>query len=414
MQERDDQDKFNVFIARQPIFDSQKKLYGYELLFRTGTSNGFPDIDGDIATTSLLSSTFFTIGIEKMAAGKLAFINFTEELIVRRIPQLFPNERLVVELLEDVNPVSEVMASCRELKEGGYLFALDDFVYAPQFDELLTLADIVKIDFRLTPMNTIKEAVSKLKPFSCRLLAEKVETYQEFEQALALGFDYFQGYFFAKPEVLQNRELSPSQLTTLQLLGEMSRPDWEFDIQVLEKYVAQDISITYKLLNYINSAHFGRLQPISSIAQAISFLGEQSFRMFVSLIATSQLAKNKPEELFKSAITRAKLLELVGSECGRDSGEMFLLGLFSLLDAMLDRNLAAILGKMPLSPGINSALCEKSGELYPYLRLVETFEQGNWVKFQLTLKKIGLGEEKMNDFYQEAISWSNAFAASEK
>ena len=399
----------NVFVARQPIFDRRKKLYAYELLFRTGTTNGFPDIDGTTATTSLLSSTFFTVGIDKIAAGKLAFINFTEELIAKGIPQLFPPEKLMVEILEDVEPGSAVVNACRLLKEKGYSLALDDFVYSRQFDELLHLSDIIKIDFRLTSPEKIKEMVGTLKQFDCQLLAEKIETYEEFEAALALGFEYFQGYFFAKPEVLQNRDLSTSQLTMLQLLSEINSADSEFDVEALEKLVSQDISITYKLLKYINSSHFSRIKTISSVAQAISYLGERGFRMFVSLIATSMLAENKPGELVRASIIRARLLELIAIECRQDSNEMFLLGLFSFIDAMLDQPLATILKKMPLSANINTALSEKSGDLYPFLRLVEAYEQGNWVPFRFALKKIGLNEEKMTDFYLEAIAWADSF-----
>lgn len=399
----------NVFVARQPIFDRQKKLYAYELLFRTGTTNGFPDIDGTTATTSLLSSTFFTVGIDKITAGRLAFINFTEDLIAKGVPHLFPADKLMVEILEDVEPGSAVVEACRQLKAQDYNLALDDFVYSRKFDELLQLSDIIKIDFRLTPLAKIEEMVATLREFNCQLLAEKVETYEEFDKALELGFDYFQGYFFAKPEVLQNKDLSTSQLTMLQLLAKINSADQEFDVDALEKLVTQDISITYKLLKYINSAHFSRLKNISSIAQAISYLGERGFKMFVSLIATSMLAENKPGELVRASIIRARLLELIGGECGRDGNEMFLLGLFSLIDAMLDQNIQTILSRMPLAAGINAALSEKSGDLYPFLRLVETYEQGNWIPFRFALKKTGLSEERMVDFYTEAIAWADSF-----
>lgn len=399
----------NVFVARQPIFDHHKKLYAYELLFRTGATNGFPNIDGTTATTSLLSSTFFTVGIDKITHGRLAFINFTEDLIAKGIPELFPPDKLMVEILEDVTPGPAVVTACRQLKEKGYSLALDDFVYSRQFDELLAMSDIIKIDFRLTPIAQVGEMIETLRGFNCLLLAEKVETYEEFEKAIGLGFDYFQGYFFSKPEVLQNRDLSASQLTMLQLLAEINSADREFDVDALERLVGQDISITYKLLKYINSAHFSRIKAISSVAQAISYLGEKGFRMFVSLIATSMLADNKPGELVRASIIRARFLELLGIECGRDGNEMFLLGLFSLIDAMLDQPIQTILGKMPLSSGINEALIDKSGQLYPLYRLVETYEQGNWVPFRFALKKVGLSEERITDFYLEAIAWADSF-----
>ena len=397
----------DVFVARQPIFNTQKKIYAYELLFRTGVTNGFPDVEGNIATTSLLSSSFFTVGIEKIAAGKLAFINFTEDLLLKGTPELFPQEKLMIEVLEDVDPSSDIIQKCREFKEKGFELALDDFVYSKKFDELLGLSNIIKVDFRLTPLDVIETMVASLKGHDCKLLAEKVETYEEFEKAISLGFEYFQGYFFAKPEVLQNKDLSASQLTMMRLISNINNA--EFDVAALEKLVIQDVSVSYKLLNYINSAHFSRVQPISSIRQAISFLGEKQFKMFVSLVATSKLASGKPTELIRLSIIRARFLEQVGTALKMDSNEMFLLGLFSLIDAMLDQKMGTILKKLPLSDNINAALRDRSGDLFYYLRLVETYESGNWVAFRYAQKHTGLDSKTIVEFYMDAITWANSF-----
>ena len=396
----------DVFVARQPIFNRNKKLYAYELLFRTGMSNKFPDIDEDIATTSLLSSSFFTVGIDKVAAGKIAFINFTEELIAKGTPQLFSSAKMMVEILENVAPSAEIIASCKVLKKEGYEIALDDFVYAKKYDELLHLSDIIKIDFRLTSEEKIVEMVHSLKKYNCKLLAEKVETYEEFGKAMELGFDYFQGYFFSKPEILQNKDLSASQVTLIRLISQINGA--EFDVSSLGKLISQDVSITYKLLAYINSAYFGRLQPISSITQAISYLGEKGFKLFASLIITSKLAKDKPDALVKMATIRARFLELVGNELKIDSSQMFLLGLFSLIDAMLDRNMEEILKQLPLSDKIIAALADRAGELFIYIRLIETYETGNWIAFRYAQKRSGVENQKLFDFYLEAIAWADA------
>jgi EAL and modified HD-GYP domain-containing signal transduction protein len=396
----------DVFVARQPIFDRNKKIYAYELLFRTGLSNKFPDIDGDIATTSLLSSSFFTVGIDKVAAGKIAFINFTEELIAKGTPQLFSSGKMMVEILEDVDPSAEIIASCKELKKAGYELALDDFVYARKFEELLYLSDIIKIDFRFTSEEKIVEMAHSLKKYNCKLLAEKVETYEEFEKAMELGFDYFQGYFFSKPEILKNKDLSASQVTLMRLISKINAS--EFDVSSLGELISQDISITYKLLTYINSAYFGRLQPISSITQAISYLGEKGFKLFVSLIITSKLAKDKPDALVKMAIVRARFLELVADELKIDSSEMFLLGLFSLIDAMLDRDMEEILKQLSLTKKVYDALTDRTGELFIYIRLIETYETGNWIAFRYAQKRSGVENQKLFDFYLEAIAWADA------
>lgn len=396
----------DVFVARQPIFNKNKKIYAYELLFRTGLSNSFPDIDGEIATTSLLSSSFFTVGIDKVAAGKIAFINFTEEQIAKGTPQLFSSRKMMVEILENVDPSDEIIASCNVLKKEVCGLALDDFVYAKKFEELLYLSDIIKIDFRLTSQEKIVEMTHSLKKYNCKLLAEKVETYEEFEKAMELGFDYFQGYFFSKPEILQNKDLSASQVTLIRLISQINGA--EFDVSSLGELISQDVSITFKLLSYINSAHFGRLQPISSITQAISYLGEKSFKLFASLIITSKLAKDKPDALVKMATIRARFLELVGNELKMDSSEMFLLGLFSLIDAMLDRNMEDILKQLPLTERINVALADRAGELFIYIRLIETYETGNWIAFRYAQKKSGVENQKLIDFYLEAIAWADA------
>lgn len=397
----------DVFVARQPIYDREKRIKAYELLFRTGGSDVFPDIDGETATSSLLSSSFFTVGIDKVGAGKLVFINFTEDLIQKGIPQLFPSDKMIVEILENVRPSPQIVASCQELKNKGYELALDDFVYSEKFHELLELSDIIKIDFRLTPIETIEGLLDTLRQYDCRLLAEKVETYEEFNKAVDLGFDYFQGYFFSKPEVLKNTDLSGSQMSMMQLIFQVNST--EFDVEALEKLVAQDVSITYKLLNYINSAHFARIQPISSIRQAISFLGEKGFKLFVTLIATSKLGESKPDELVRISIVRARFLELIGIELKRDSSELFLLGLFISIDAMLDQRIENIMKKMPLSDNISSALVEQRGDLFQFIRLIETYEKGNWVGFRLAQKKMGINDGLITSFYLEALTWADSF-----
>jgi len=397
----------DVFVARQPIFDRKKKIYAYELLFRSGEENFFPDIDGDLATTSLLSSSFFTIGIDKIVAGKPAFINFTEELITKGTPHLFPSAKVRVEILETVVPSIEILASCNLLKDKGYGLVLDDFVYSKQLEELLHLSDIIKIDFRTTPLEKIEQMIPALSTFNCKLLAEKVETYAEFTKAKELGFHYFQGYFFSKPEILQSKELSASQMTLIRLLSQIHATD--FDVSALSDLVSHDVAITYKLLNYLNSAYFSRLQPISSINQAISYLGESGFRLFVSLIATSLLAENKPDALIKMAIVRARFLQLIGLEMGEDGSELFLLGLFSLIDAMLDRDMTEIVNQLPLTEKVKIALIRRSGDLFLPIRLIETYETGNWIAFRYAQKRLGVGDKKILDFYLEALAWAESF-----
>ncbi len=395
----------DVFVARQPIFDQDLKIYAYELLFRTGMSNAFPGVDGDEATSSLLSSSFFTVGIEQIASGHKAFINFTEDMLVSGVPAMFPPECVVVEVLEDVQPNDAVIGACRDLAAKGYILALDDFVYADNLTPLIELAQIIKVDFRLTPLEEIKEMVVTLRQYPCKLLAEKIETYEEFTLAKDMGFVYFQGYFFSKPEVLKNKDIPTSQLALLQLIVEVNRA--EFEVPDIEKLVNQDISISFKLLKYLNSAYYSLPQPITSIRQAIAFLGERGTRLFVSLIATSKLSEQKPDELIRTSCIRARFLESVSREKNLDSSDFFMLGLFSLLDAILDASMETLMQQLPLSPAITEALAYKKGEFFPYLQLIEFDGACEWDKLDAAMEQLNFDELKIMDFYLDAVLWAD-------
>ena len=397
----------DVFVARQSILDRKKKLFSYELLFRTGMDNAFPNLDGDTATSSLLSSSFFSSGIDKISGGRKSFINFTEALILQGTPAMFPREKIMVEILENIKPSEEVIKACRELKNKGYTLALDDFEYTAEYRPLLDLVDVVKIDFRLTPLEKIKEMLPQLKKYKCKLLAEKIETYDEFNKASELGFSYFQGYFFSKPEILKNRDIPPGKLTVLELINTVHKS--EFDVTKLEKLISRDVAVSYKLLKYLNSAYYSRLSPLKSIRQAIAYLGEQGVKMFVSLIATSQLADDKPNELIRLAIIRAKFLELLGKELRLDSGELFLMGLFSLIDAMLDNPMDYLVSQLPLSESVRKALVFKSGDLYPYLQLAELFETADWQLLKFLQNTIQVENERISLFYLDAIHFAEQY-----
>jgi len=394
-------------VARQPIFTKKKKLFAYELLFRTGLDNSFPDMDGDIATSRLLSSAFFSYGIDKISGGKLSFINFTEPLLIQGTPAMFPQEKIVVEILENICPSEEIVSACKELKEKGYRLALDDFEYSDDFLPLLPHIDLIKIDFQSTSVQRIKTIIEELKSFPCKLLAEKIETHAEFDQALALGFTYFQGYFFARPEVIKNKDISPGELTVMHLITQVHQMD--FDVEALENLINQDVAVSYKLLKYLNSAYFSRLSPLRSIRQAVAFLGERGVRLFVSLIATSQLAENKPEELVRLSIIRARFLEQLGSRLGLDSGEMFMLGLFSFIDAILDNSMEYLVNQLPLSSDVCNALIHRTGILAPYLNLLESFERGEWQHFSVIQADLDIGDETISQIYSDALEMADSY-----
>jgi EAL and modified HD-GYP domain-containing signal transduction protein len=399
-----------VYVARQPIFKRNRKIYGYELLFRGGITNAFPGIDGDTATSKLLSNTFFTMGMERVSAGKKAFINFTQDLLVRKYPLMFPKETVTVEVLENVVPDLEVIEACSEIAEKGYEIALDDFIYEEALEPLIKLSRVIKIDFLITPMDEIAEYVEKLSPYHVKFLAEKVETHEVFQQAFDMGFSYFQGYFFSKPQILQSRDVAPSKINLLQLMVETNKEDMEFED--LEKIIIRDVSISYKLLRYINSAYFRRLREISSIKQAIVLLGQEGIRSFISLIIMAKLASKKPVELLRSSIIRARMCEMLGkgSRSPADTSELFTLGLFSLLDAILDQEMEKLMEKLPLSEPIKKALINHEGPLTPFLDLVKSYETGEWESLSEAVSKVGIAEEKVPEYYLDAIGWADSVA----
>jgi EAL and modified HD-GYP domain-containing signal transduction protein len=397
----------DTFVARQPILNRHRRLFGYELLFRDGISNSFPVMDGGVATSNLLSSSFFTVGIDHITNGHRAFINFTEEMLIKGIPSMFPASAIVVEILEDVAPTADVIWACQNLVNKGYMLALDDFVYDQKYVPLLEIAKIVKIDFAQTSLEQIGEMVEIAKKYQCKLLAEKIETYEEYELANTMGFVYFQGYFFARPEVLKNKEISSSQMVYMQLILEINRA--EFKVDNLENLIKQDVAISYKLIKYLNSAYYSRLQPIASLRQAIAFLGEQGTRLFVSVIATSKLSENKPDEIIRISCIRARFLELLGAETKQEPGVLFLLGLFSLLDAMLDANMDYLMQHLPVTPEIAQALVHQTGPLYPYLYLIQMYEVGKWSELDAAIQGLHLDSSKILASYLDAVRWAGFF-----
>ncbi|MCD6280245.1 MAG: HDOD domain-containing protein [Deltaproteobacteria bacterium] len=400
----------NVYVARQPIFDSRKKILGYELLFREDMKNIFPGIDGNVATSKLLSNTFFNIGLTRITGRKKAFINFTYDLLIKKVPLLFDNKTTVVEILEDVETDSNILSACKEIAEKNYTIALDDFVYKKDLEELMHLSHIIKIDFRATSREEIREFIKLSLPYKVSLLAEKVENYDEFNIAKDMGFSYFQGYFFSKPEIIKAKEIPSLKVNFLQIMSEANRRDLSFTR--LEKYISHDVGISYKLLRYINSPYFRRIEKISSIKQAIVMLGENGIRQFLSLIALSELVSNKPQELLRNSVIRAKFCELLGDRnpSGLDKSELFTLGLFSLIDAILDDSMENVMSRLPLSENIKNALLKGEGRLADFLKLVISYETGDWDNVSALSSHLGVNEEKLPLHYLEAIIWADAIS----
>ena len=397
----------DVYIARQPIFTKNKRVYAYELLFRQSMGQNLGQVSGDRATTSVLSSAFLTEGIEKISGGRPCFINFTEELLGRDVAGFFAKTKIVIEILEDVEPSKKVIEACRTLSERGYLIALDDFVYTRKLEPLIELADIIKVDFRLSTMDEIERMLYRMSHHQLKFLAEKIETYKEFDKALKMGFSYFQGYFFSRPETMRIREVASSRVNLINLLAEVNRKKTTVDR--LDNIISMDLGITYKLLRYINSAYYHLLHEVTSVRQAIIYLGAREIRRFVTLVIISELASDKPDELVCLSIIRGRFCELLAksAQSAADQSDLFLLGLFSLLDALLDTPMKEIMDSLPLSESVKEALVGGKGILFPYLQLVIAYERGDHFTCGKILPDFHLTGAEMTKHYLAAVEFAD-------
>lgn len=400
----------DIYVARQPIFRRNKSRMGYELLFRDGLTNAFPDIDGSEATSRVLSTGFFSMGIQNVVGNGSAFVNFTRETLVRRVPMMFPKEQLVVEILEDIEPDQAIVEACSELAEKGYIIALDDFLYRPELARLIGIAGIVKFDLSATPLDTLKPVLKRLSSYRVELLAEKVETHEEFQNALDLGFKYFQGYFFSRPEILKGRDISSPQMYLLEIMAEANRNDMDF--KRLERIIERDVGVSYKLLRYINSAYFRPIAEITSIKQAVVMMGEKGIRRFLSLIAMASLASGKPDELIRESIVRARFCESLAGlgTMKTDLSKFFTLGLFSLIDAIMDETMETLMSKLPLSEEIKDALVLGKGVLGEYLRLLESYQKGSWAEVSEICRRIALPENRLPECFLDSVAWAESLA----
>ncbi len=369
----------DIYIGRQPILSKSKKTFAYELLFRDSLENSFPGIDGDIGTSRLLSNTFFSMGINEITGNKPGFINFTRELLLNKTPLLFPKESIVIEILEDIEPDRNVVAAIQEFRKKGYKIALDDFIFDKKYKPLIKLSHIIKFDLMATPLPTITALVKALKSQSdITLLAEKVETYEEYSLAKEMGFTLFQGYFFSKPEVISQTDLSANKMTLLNLISETGKSRLDFDR--LSDIIKSDISISYKLMKFINSPYYRRSNEISTVRDAVSFLGEDTVKQFVRVLAAAGLSDNKPDELMRLSIVRARMCELMGKyiETAFSSEELFTMGLFSTIDAMLDKDMDSVLKEISFSGKVKDALLGKDQNFTGLLNACICFENGTW------------------------------------
>lgn len=397
----------DVYLARQPVFDKNLNAIAYELLFRSGVMESAVFDDPNKASTQVLVNAFSEIGLEKVTGGKTALINIPQGMLVAGGLPIGLQKLLILELLEDVVVDDQVLKMVKSLIEIGYKIALDDFEYTDAWKPLIPLASYIKLDVMALGLEGTKQELEKIQAcdtFTGKLVAEKIETHEEFEQYKALGFDYFQGYFLCRPHVMRGVAVPASHNVITSLLSELS--DEEFDVDKVAKILSQDPRLSYKLLRVVNSAAFGLSRSVKTVNETIIMLGAYELRRWVSMLAFSNI-DNKPHELMVTALVRAKMCELLAQALNRQHpGSYFTCGLLSMLDALLDKPLEDLVAQMPLSPELELALLNQSGDLGEVLKLVALYDGGEVDKL-IKITLCGINLDTLREAYFQSLEWAN-------
>lgn len=396
------------FIARQPILDSRRIVIGYELLFRSGWENCFRGEANDAARQTL--DNCLIIGIESLTNDGLAFVNCTRETLVSRLVTLLPSATTVLEILETVEPDGELVEACRALHRMGYVFALDDFVPRPEMAPLIELASFIKVDFRLSDARMRQQIHELTRGSGAALLAEKVEDQEEFNVAFSEGYKYFQGYFFCRPKIIANREIPSNRINYLRLLTELTRTP--LNLREVTRLVRAENSLCYRLLRLANSALMGTRTDVTSVRGALMLVGEDRFRTLVTVAISSALGQDQPPALISLCLERARFCERVAPLIGENPTEQYMLGLLSLLDAILQHPMELLVKSLPLRKEAKAALLGDANPVAVPLCLIRSFESGAWGPCAGAAKNLGVSEDALATIYTESIQWAAEALAS--
>ncbi len=392
----------HLFIARQPIYNRDKLVMGYELLYRNSLLNEAIIQDADQASCETILNSFMHIGIDNIAGSALAFVNLPREFLINENLTPMFNEQTILEILEDIEPDEDVINGIKRLKAKGYRIALDDFVFKEKLIPFVELADFIKIDILALTTEEVEEQLTLLKPYKVQFIAEKIETHELHQFCYELGFDYFQGYFYCYPEMLKKKSIPSNKLVILNLIQSLQKPDIES--HDLEKILVQDITLSYKLLRYINSATFGLRREVDSIKDAIILLGINNLKNWVSLIMMSKIVESKPTELIVTGMIRGKMCELLAEKHHPEiKHQMFVIGLFSVLDALMDQPLIDLLDSVILSTDIKLALLDFAGNQGKIYNYVLQYEKSNWNE----LYNSDINAAELIQSYLASVNWAD-------
>ena len=389
-----------VFVGRQPIFDGQNNIYGYEVLFRSSEANVARISNESMATSQVLVTTLIDMDVERILHDKIGFVNLGRNFLVDGLAHALPPEKVVIEVLEDIEPDQEVCDALSKLRDGGYSIALDDYVGAPNQVALLDWADIVKVDVPGVGTADLEGVMIALRGHNVRLLAEKVETQAEYRALKAMGFDYFQGYYLAKPEVIRGRRIAAKKMDSIRLLAQLS--DANVTFSELADSITRDAGLSFRMLRLLNSPFYGMRHKVESIHECLVMLGLDQVRRWVSMVVMASMS-DKPPALVTLGLVRAKVAEGLAAATGKvDERKAFTVGLFSILDAMVDRPLAEVLQSAPLADDLTAALLDRFGPLGNILTAVLAHERGEWA----SIDDLGVDAQTLNRIYFEAVEWA--------
>lgn len=399
----------DVHVARQPIFDQHRRIYGYELLYRKSTRNCYEGTDDDEATISLINDTFLVFGFNELVDRTSGFINFSQNLLQSDLIYVLPKEQVVIEILERVNPTEDVVAACRMLKSRGYILALDDFVLGDNIDSylpLIELADIIKIEFSTVHDDGVQELMARLIP-RVTFLAEKVETEEEYQLARKLGFQLFQGYFFSRPIMANAKEIGSLNVNLLRILEELNKP--EVSYRDITDVIQRDVGLSYKVLRMANSLYFGTRNPVTSIQQALVRLGTQEISRWVLLMLLRGVQRAENAELVKTSIVRGKMLSLIARELGTvNESDYFVAGIFSSLDVLLNNTMENSLAGLAVSDDVRDALLGVDNRLRRCLDTLLTFERASWDEWDRHGELRCISCKRFMTLYVDSLRWQQA------
>ena len=403
----------DIYLGRQSILDREQNLHAFELLFRSSQTNRADVKDGVTATATVIDYALNELGLETVLGNYRGFINVDAWMLMSDMIELLPRRQIVLELLETVEPTEAVVQRCRQLRAAGFRLALDDFVsYDERFRPLIELSEIVKVDIQQLDDKALWSVATRLSGLGVRvrMLAEKVDSPEQFKRCLDLGFELFQGYYFAKPQIITGKKLSNSESLLMRLLGLLLA---DADSSEIEQVFKMDPGLTVNMLRLVNSVATGTGRKVTSLASALIVLGRRQLQRWLQLLLFAQLAPNSafPSPLLQLAATRGKLLEILAAGDKEFEDRAFMTGIMSLMDTLLAMPIAEIIAPLPIAADVREALLERKGALGRLLVLAEALERRDDAELARALAAVpGLGAERVNAAQLEALGWANGIA----